>query len=767
MKQSNNVGEIPFQSVRVGDLNNDSGDELTIDIRDILHKLWRGKWIIGVTTLIASVFAFLTISQMEPRYLASTKVMFDLQNRNVVNVDQLVVSSAISENSLQNEIEILSSTKLIENVIEKLHLDRNPQFNPYLRARQATLLDKIRDLVTIPPEVLDLAKDIGIVAPTPPPPDAAELEARATLAASRQRLVINSIVLSGLRLTPIRGSKVIQISYTSGDPNTSAMIANTISEEYIIGQLDAKLEATRSATNWLTSRVDELRDRVQFAEEAVEIKRAEQSIRAGQSLEITRQQLNSLTSSLSSARNQTTVARALYDRLQSAVNNGRDFGAIPEFRSSAIIQQLRQQESDLLSQQIGLSENSPVFIHLASQLRDTRRKINQEALRIVEAAHSSWVSALSQENAMERDVRETETKALDQSREEVEIRQLEREAQAGRVLYENFLSRLKETSEQDELQSADARILSRAEPPLSALFQAKQRILLMALALGLALGVGIVFLMDKLNNTFRAPLQVETLTGETVLGTIPAVGRRLHRRDVIRHFRSNPKSSLAESIRSLRTSILFSNVDKPPKVVMFTSSVPREAKSTTSMLVAMTSQQMGKSAIIVDCDLRLPSLARLLNADDGKPGLLSVIDGTAELDEAIFLDPETGLHVLMTKPSEPRSNLNAADILSSRKFNEILAALKNRYDLVILDTPPALIVADARILAAHADAVVYAIRWDHTPRGAVLEGLKELKSVNAPIAGVVLSLVNEARATKYAYDGYAYYKGRYKDYYVS
>jgi capsular exopolysaccharide synthesis family protein len=228
----------------------------------------------------------------------------------------------------------------------------------------------------------------------------------------------------------------------------------------------------------------------------------------------------------------------------------------------------------------------------------------------------------------------------------------------------------------------------------------------MALALGLAVGVGIVFLLDKLNNTFRTPLQVETLTGETVLGTIPAIGRRLHRQDVVRQFRNNPKSSLAESIRSLRTSILFSNVDTPPKVVMFTSSVPREAKSTTSMLVAMTSQQMGKSAIIVDCDLRLPSLARLLNADDGKPGLLSVIEGSAELDEAIFLDPETGLHVLMTKPSEPRTNLNAADILSSRKFDQILAALKKRYDLVILDTPPTLVVADARILSTHADAVV-------------------------------------------------------------
>ncbi|MCR9152385.1 MAG: CpsD/CapB family tyrosine-protein kinase [Rhodobacteraceae bacterium] len=166
-------------------------------------------------------------------------------------------------------------------------------------------------------------------------------------------------------------------------------------------------------------------------------------------------------------------------------------------------------------------------------------------------------------------------------------------------------------------------------------------------------------------------------------------------------------------------------------------------------------------------NLRLPALAKLLRADDGGPGLLSVLEGSASLDEAIFKDAETGLNVLMTKPSEPRSNINAADILSSHKFQALIAELKARYDLVILDTPPVLVVTDARILAREADAVVYVVRWDNTPRGAVTEGLKELKSVNAPIAGLALTLVDESRASRYSYEGYSYYKGRYKDYYVS
>jgi Mrp family chromosome partitioning ATPase len=175
---------------------------------------------------------------------------------------------------------------------------------------------------------------------------------------------------------------------------------------------------------------------------------------------------------------------------------------------------------------------------------------------------------------------------------------------------------------------------------------------------------------------------------------------------------------------------------------------------------------MGKSAVIVDCDLRLPALADLLGGKNEGPGLLSAVEGTATLDEAIAHDEETGLHVLMTKPSEPRSNVNAADILSSQRFDDLIDELKATYDLVILDTPPTLAVADPRILSSHADVVVYVVRWDHTPRGAVQEGLKELRTINAPVGGVVLSMVNEAKAARYAYEGYSTYRGRYRNYYV-
>jgi len=519
-------------------------------------------------------------------------------------------------------------------------------------------------------------------------------------------------------------------------------------------------------------RVEELRVRVEASEDAVEDARVNLAEATGQTLEVTQLQLESLNATLSEVRSEISRLTALYGRLKAAIDEGRDLGAISEFRNSIIIQDLRAQESELLSDRVSLEatvpEGHPARLRLEQRLSEVRRSLDQEAGRIVGATEVDLQSVQAQETTLMAEVRELETKALEQSRNQLQLRQLDREAEASRVLYENFLSRLQETTQQEDLQTADARVLSPAETPQFAESAAKKRTLILATLLGGIAGVGVVFLLDRMNNTFRSPDQLEELTGENVLAVLPALGTRMHRKDIIDHLRDKPGSSMAEAVRNLRTSILLSNLDKPPKVIMFTSSVPREGKSTTSMLVALTSKQMGKSAIIVDCDLRLPALSRLVaEQEEAGAGLMGVLEGNATVSEAVVKDPETGLHMLMTNPTERSGAINAADVLASQRFYELISQLSNMYDLVVLDTPPAVVVTDARIVSRLVDAVIYAVRWDNTPRGAVMEGLKEMRSVNAPIAGMVLTLVNESRAAKYSYDGYGYYKGRYKDYYLS
>lgn len=737
-------------------------DGPAIDPRDLLRILWRGKWIIVICTLVAAFLGFLASSQTLPVYRASAKVMFDLQQGSLANLPTVFVDEPFNPSKLEDQIEVLQSTVLVERVINELNLDRDPAFNPLLSLPEPTLLQRIEAFIALPPEVVDLAKNIGLISPPPLPPDPVE-------AARRERLSVIRNVLAGLELKPVGRSRVIEISYVSRNPATAAAVVNSFAEQYIVDQLEAKLEAANAATSWLRTRVDELRVRVETAEAAIGTASLTISDASGQSLEVTQQQLQVLNGSLAVQTAAGARLQSLHDLLSRAVDGGMDLGTISEFRASPLIQRFRSEETDLLAQKITqesrVSAGHPSLLRIEQQLLEVRRNIAQEAGRIVSATYLDLLAAKDQEASLLADIRQLEQKALGQSGEQAQVRQLEREADVSRSLYENLLTRLQETTAQQDLQEADARVLSPAEQPLFPQRQAERRTLRNATIIGAVVGIGIAFLLDRLNNTFRSPAQLEDLTGETLLGVLPTIGNRLKRADVVQHLREKPGSSLVESVRNLRTSILFSNFDSPPKVVMFTSSVPHEGKSTSAILVALTSRQMGKSAVIVDCDLRLPALLSLMHANKQQHGLISVLEGSCEIDEAMFKDPDTGLHVLTTVAQERNSNINAADILASRKFEELIGKLSEIYDLVILDTPPTLVVADARIISRLVDAVVYVVRWDKTPRGAVLEGLKDLRSLEAPIAGVVMALVNEARARKYTYDGYNYYKGKYRDYY--
>jgi succinoglycan biosynthesis transport protein ExoP len=738
----------------------DETDE--IDLLAIASTVWRGKWIIFIATLIGLVLALLFVSQQTPMYKASSKVMFGIQQTNVVNLQDVLSEQSVDSGKLEDQIQILSSTSLTERVIDQMNLDASPMFNPNLRIPVTSLGEKFLNFVRIPPGVGDFLQNIGITQSEPPAPSPQEV-------ARRERLSVIANVQLGLSLSPIRASRVVEISYSSTNPKVAADIANTFSEQYIVDELEAKLDATRSATEWLSSRVDELRAKLQEVEDALETARADVAETSGQTLEVTQQQLSSLNAALSAQRGQVTRLQSLYDRLTQAVQEGSDLGAISEFRASAVIQQFRARRTALRNDLANLPGNLPAThparIGLQQQIDQVDSDILDEASRIVRAAEIDLEAAKAEEASLQDEVRRLEDQAQQQSRGQVSIRQLERELEASRSLYQTFLARLQETTQQLDLQEASARILSPAEQPLYP-ESGSRRTIVVIVVLAALVGVSLVLLLEFLNNTFRSPNQLEAMTNYRVLATIPTNKSKGGRRALLRTLLERPSSSLAESIRNLRTSILFSNVDLPPKVVMFTSSVPKEAKSSTAMLVALTSKQMGKSAIIIDCDLRLPSLAGVFDPPKDQPNLLNVIEGSADLETAIYQEPETGLHMLLSGTGNNSNTISAADILSSNKFGNIIRHLSSIYDLVILDTPPVLVVADARIVSNCADAVVYTVAWDATPRSAVLEGLKELRSVKTPVIGVVMTMVNESRAARYSYDGYNYYKGKYRGYYA-
>lgn len=740
-----------------------------IDIRQIAVVVWRRKWLIAAVFICFQVLAFLATTQMPPRFAATATVLLTPDRLKVVDIEEVLSRDAQNE-SLQNQVEILRSTSLLSQVARSLGLAGVPEFNPVGPTSAPWLTEAIAEARTA---ITSTLLDLGILSPAAPARPPAEEIADDTGAAPSEPdwLAHVAALRAGLKIVPIPNSLVLRISYTSTDPELSARVANAIVDQLIVDQLDAQLQATKSATEWLTGQVQNLQERLRDAENAVETMRTELARAAGQSSDITRQQLEAQVAALATARSQRVALEARHERVKSAIAEGDDFGEISEFRASAIMEAYRARGAELRDQAVDIRAigrlDDPLLRSIDVRLQSLERSTQLEARRIAEALRNDVAAAYEEEQKLAAQVRELEQKSFRQARGELRLRELEREAQASRQLYENFLARLNETSAQETLQGASARLLTPAEVPGGADTTLPDRILLAGGALGLLVGCGLVMLFEQLNNTFRSITELESQVGYPVLASLPRIGARTRRASVLRHLKEKPSGSLAEAVRNLRTSILRSDAGAAPRVVMFTSSVPREGKSTTAYLVALTSQQMGRSAIVVECDFRLSSLADLSGLRGKRPGLLSVLEGRADLDEAIAQDPETGLSVLAVRPKEAQGQVNAADILMSRRFANLVSTLRGRYELVVLDTPPALLVTDARIVSSLADAVVFAVRWDHTPRGAVKEGLRELSSLEAPVAGVFFTMVYESRAARGGFDGYGYYRGRYRGYYTS
>jgi polysaccharide biosynthesis transport protein len=736
------------------------GQEDGLDIRALLNPIWRWKWLIAATTVAATLLAIAVILNLDPRYTANARVIFDPERLRIIDLDNVIVSPDMSTTGLQNQIEILRSANLLERVIDSLRLETAPEFNPSLRTTPVSIVERAINRLPLPVRVRQALADFGIIGPLPIEGETPEE------IAERLRASIIQDLIRDMRLRPIPNSRVIDIGFTSTNRGLAAAIVNTVAEQYIVVQVEAKRDDVAAATELLSVRVRDLENRLNAAEEAVEIARLDLAIASGSGFQYAGQQLDALNATLAQANLTVSDLEARLARATAALEDEANFWIVAEFRASPLIQSYRTRENELVSERaslaLSLGENNPTMQRLDTQIAEVRRNIRAEAEAIVAALGSDLETARNRQSTVEADLKALEEGALDRTRAEMRLQRLERDANAVRLVYETFLNRLKETSEQASLQTSDARFLTRASPPEDPDTRSRQIAVVMAAMAGMGLGVGIVLLIEHLNSTFRSPSDLETRTGHTVLAAIPFAGKRRRPKQVIADFLKKPNTHLAEAARNLRTSILHSNLDQPPKVVLFTSTVPGEGKTTTAMLVAITSRQMGRSAVIVDCDLRQRTVARMFAGDKDRAGLFAVLEGTATIEEAIVEEAETGLHVLTPEPSEIAQG-NPADILSSHRFRRLIQELRARYDIVILDTPPALVVTDARIVAMLADAVVYLVRWGHTNRNAVQQGLRELGTVNSRIAGMALTMVDEAKAAKYVDNEY-YYKRKYKNY---
>ena len=540
--------------------------------------------------------------------------------------------------------------------------------------------------------------------------------------AARTKDAVISRLLEDTTVRNVPLSLVFQVTVETTSPTKSALIADTIVELYILNQIEVKFEATEQATVWLSERVAELQLTLEDAEADVSDFSATTDLVSIEGLQALERQL-----------------KEFRDRID-----------VAEAGRSVLVSQIAALETaDTREERAALADDTQLTNLLSrAQSNETFFDTFDTRFELVEARLQGNLIRTEQQLAALRGSEEELAGELEQQGEDlITLQQLTREAEATRVLYEYFLTRFNETSAQQGIQQADSRILSSAVVPTTASEPRKSLILAMSGMLGLMLSMGMVLLREARHNGFRNATSLEQATGYTVLGQIPKmpVSRR---GKVINYLNDKPMSAAAEAYRNLRTSLMLSHIDSPPKVIMLTSSVPGEGKTTNSIALAHNLLGLGKKVLLVEGDIRRRTINEYF---DNVPerGIVAVMSGELPLSEAVFQSSGFGGDILAGE----RTSTNAADLFASDAFKALLQDARDSYDAIIIDTPPILVVPDARIIAEQADAVIFTVHWDKTSKQQVEESLRLFNTSGQRVTGLALSQIDPRGMRRYGYGG--------------
>ena len=732
-------------------------DNTELSLSSFLNVLEvRRKLIISVTFLI-SLLALLTIYQLVPRYTATNQLLIGINSAKVVDIEEVLSGGMKGDSAVIGEMEVIKSRELAHKIITHLHLDQYEEFNP--KPKPPGFLDQFNPKNWIPET---WKESLGTKA----------LDTRTET--EKQESQLNNLTnkfLSKVTVSQVKRSQVINIAVETQDPKLAAIIANEVADQYIVGQLQAKFDATKKATDWLNDQLGDLKQKLENSERAVENYRKNHNlVEVSKGTGVTQQQLSEINSQLISARAQRAEAEAKYQQVESITRNGQDIDSVAEVLNSGLISSLRGQEAEVQRKYsemlVEYGARHPKMIQMQAELADIKAKIDTEVKKIAAGLRHSLDVARARENSLASSLQQMESKTAGNSQAEVELRALEREATANKVLFETFLGRFKETASTQGIEQADARVISFAEVPLSASFPKKNLMITVSILGALFFAIFLAFVLEILNPGIRSPEQVSQLFNLTTLGIVPkTVNINI---PVLQYLLEKPQSALAEALNTLRISLSLLNPDSDVKSVLISSALPSEGKSTLASLLSRHSAAAGKKVVLVDADLRRPTIAKMFDLDKKTLGLTDLLmNHTLTLTDVLVKDSATGLSLLTRGHA---AFLNPSDLFASQRMKALLEQLKQEFDLVIVDSAPIMAVPDSRILAGLVDKILFVVNWDTTPKKVVATALHIFaKDGHNNLAGIVLQKVNLEQYGRYGYgdSGYYYSYGRYKQYYTS
>ena len=700
------------------------------DLRHYWSVISPRKWsIIGLAVAVGLV-ATLVVFDMTPIYRASATLLIESQPANVVSIQEVYGADTrnldylATQNYLETQTTIMGGRPIAEAVVDDLGLVDQSELKPKHR-----------------PPLIDWRSWLPF-----------GMQKKTTPSQLDERELAVDAYLRNLSIVQVHNTHLVRVQFDSADPNLAAKVADAHAKAYIDSTLDVRANATKSATEWLATRVDSLRKDLQASETSLQEYREQEQIVDVTGLKaLPAAEVSNLSSRLLEVRQELASAQIAYLQVTSAAGQEGDLVGVPALLADEGMRRARDAQATAqravaeLEKRYGPS--SPKMIAAQNELAEATRNVDNQAQNVVEGIRKRYEAAKSQEAALVAALNRAEGQYQKVGRKESKLETLQRAVDTNRQLYDLFVKRLSETSVTGDLASARASIVEPAVVPRVPVKPAKRLIVSIAVLLTLLFGVGVAFLLASLDNTVKSSKDVEEKLKRPLLGRVPLLrGKALRAVSTIGKSDETREidSGFSEAMRTIRTAISLDNLDKPHKIILVTSAVGSEGKSIIALNLAVAFAT-GERTLLIDADMRRPSVGNMLGLPRDAPGLSDLLTNNSQLARCVIHTGVKHLDVILTGFTPP----DPLHLLSSSRMPNALKVLGNHYPRIVIDCPPILPVSDAALLSKYADCVLYVVKSDATAVPQITQGLGLLERVNAPIMGIVLTQFDVRKADKY------------------
>ncbi|MBS51908.1 MAG: hypothetical protein CMI03_04060 [Oceanospirillaceae bacterium] len=697
------------------------------------------KKIIALSAVV-TLISVLVVLAATPVYRSTVTMLIESEEAKILSIEEVYGLSSQSSEYLLTQFEILKSRDLARRVVQRLGLVNEPEFNPFHPANKKSF--SFRTLIFGEGE----------------PPTEEKILDR----------TIESFWRS-VTITPVTKTQLVKISVDSRSPQLATKAANAFAIAYIESQMEAKIDVTQQASGLLSDRIGGIKERLEESERKLQKYREENSLVDLQGVStLVSKEIEQITQNLVAARTKRIELEGAYKQLSSLKDKSyENLSSLPVIVNNSLVVRLRESET---TAELKVSELSkrygplhPKMIAAQSDLTAVRESMHMQMSRIASSLENDYKVALSKERSLNQALEDAKQRASVLNRTEFQLNEYEREVASNRSLYETFFNRVRETAETGDMQAANARIIDPAVEPEVPVKPRKKLVVMLAMVISGMFGVFLAFLFDALDSTIKNAGDVDRKLGVSLLGLLPLVKRKkedvpesdVQADSLVRAFSQNMDGSFTEAFRTLRTSLTLAGLEHPANVLLVTSSVPGEGKTTTSTNLAEAFGQMEKT-LLIDADMRRPTVAKKLALTGNGLGLSSAVAYPDTLDECIHHVEELGIDVMSSGPVPP----NPLELLASKNFRHLLDTLKERYQRIIIDSAPMHAVSDALYLSTLTDGVVYVVKADSTKDKLVKSGVDRLSDSNARVLGIALNQVNVEKEARYG-DHYSSYGGAY------